>query len=288
MRKFVVVAMAMMLIGILAACSQNDEDNEEQEEQVTSVETAEATTGDLVVEKSLYGRTEPGSTTPVMVQSPGEVAALEVENGDMVEEDDHLTTVKTSAGNQTIYASADGEIAQLTTEEGGMASSEEPLMVIADFDTMTVNLTVAAETLDLLETGDTYPVMIDDEEYEAEMTSVSSMPDDTGLYPIEAEVSNEDDNILPGVVAAVNVPEKRVEDTILLPTEAVVTEGGETFVYAVEDNQAVKKTVTIQETQSDETAVKGDVKEGDQVVINGLLTLSDGMEVNVTEEGDHS
>lgn len=275
MRKIVLSLAAIMLIGILAACNQDDEENEEQEEQATAVETTEATKEDLAIEKSIYGRTEPDSTTPVMVQSPGEITQLEVENGDMVEEDDHLATIQTSAGNQTIYAQTAGEITNLTAEENGMVSNEEPLMVIADFDSMTVTMTVAAETLDLVETGDTYPVMIDEQEYEAEITSVSTMPDDTGLYPIEATVENDDEAILSGMVTVMNVPENRVEDSLILPTEAVVSESGETFVYVVEDNQAVQKNVTIQESQSQETAVEGDIQEGDQVVVNGLLNLSE-------------
>ncbi|HLR61504.1 MAG TPA: efflux RND transporter periplasmic adaptor subunit [Lentibacillus sp.] len=289
MRKLFLTAAAILLISVLAACSQNEDDNAEQEEQATAVETAEATNGDLVIEKSLYGRTEPSSTTPVAVQSAGEITELEVENGDTVEEDDHLATIQTAAGNKNIYAREAGEIAQLTAEEGSMASPDSgPLMVIADFDPMTINLTVAAETLDLLKTGDTYPVMIDDQEYEAEVISVGTMPDDTGLYPVEAEIGNEEGNIKTGVVASMNVPENRVKDSIILPTEAVVTESGESFVYVVKDNQAVKTNVTIKESQSEKTAVEGDVAEGDQVVVNGLLTLSDGKEVNVIEEGDNS
>ncbi|GGJ91632.1 hypothetical protein GCM10007063_12800 [Lentibacillus kapialis] len=289
MRKFFLTAAAIVLISMLAACSQNEDDNEEQEEQPTAVETAKAASGDLVIKKSLYGRTEPGSTTPVTLQSAGEITELKVENGDTVEEDEHLATVKTAAGSQHINASKAGEIAQLTAEEGAMASPDSgPLMIIADFDPLTINLTVAAETLDLLGTGDTYPVTIDDQEYEAEITSVASMPNDTGLYPVEADISNGDGHITTGTVANLQVPENRVKDTMILPTEAIVTESGETFVYVVKDNQAVKTNVTIQESQSEETAVKGDVAEGDQVVVNGLLTLSDGMEVNVIEGEDKS
>ncbi|SFB26970.1 RND family efflux transporter, MFP subunit [Lentibacillus halodurans] len=290
MRKLFLSIAALMLIGILAACNQDEESNDEQEEQVVSVEIEEVTAGDLVIEKSLYGRTEPDSTTPVMVQNPGEVTELEVENGDTVEEDDHLATIQTAAGNQNIYASTAGDITKLTADEDAMVSNEEPLMVIADFNPMTLTFSVVTETLDLLETGDTYPVTMNGQEYEAEITAISTMPDDTGLYPVEATVDNEDDNILSGAIAVMDIPENRIEDTVLLPTEAVVTENDETFVYVVEDNQAVRKDITIQETQSEETAVEGDVQEGDQVVVNGLLTLSEGMNVNVVQgqEEDNS
>ncbi|MFD1363291.1 efflux RND transporter periplasmic adaptor subunit [Lentibacillus salinarum] len=288
MRKIGLSIAVIILLGILAACSEETEDNDDQEEQAIAVETAEVVKDDLVIEKSLYGRTEPDKTTPVMVQSPGEVTELEVENGDTVEEDDHLATIQGAAGNQTIYAQTDGEIANLTVEEEEMASDSDPLMVIADFDTMTLTFTVTAGQQNQLETDDTYTAVIDDQEYDVDITSISQMPDDTGLYPVEASVDNDDGDILSGMIAKLIVPEKKVDDSLILPTEAVVTESGETFVYVVEDNKAVKKDVTIQESQSVSTAVEGDIQESDQVVVNGLLTLSDGMNVNVVQEEDKS
>lgn len=288
MRKFMLMTAAILLISLLAACNQEEANDDEQEEQETAVETGEVTKDNLVIEKSLYGRTQPDSSTPVMAPGPGEVTELEVENGDTVEEDDHLATVRTAAGSQRVTAAASGEIASLNVEEDAMASESDPMMVIADFSSMTINLTVSSDALNLFATGDTHTAVIDDAEYEAEITSVGSMPDDTGLYPVEATVENTDDAIISGMVAVVNVPEHRVEDTLIVPTEAVVTESGESFVYVVEDNQAVQKSITVQASQSAQTAVKGDIQEGDQVVVNGLLTLSDGMNVTVAEEEDNS
>ncbi len=169
-----------------------------------------------------------------------------------------------------------------------MASGSDPLMVIADFDPMLMTASVTDSTRGLLETEEIYTVTINDKDYDAELTSLGTMPDDTGLYPVEAEIAQDEGKILTGMTAVMNVPEKRVNDAIIVPTEAVVTESGETFVYVVKDEKAVKTNVTIKETQSDETAVKGDVQKGDQVVVNGLLTLSDGMTVEVSEEGDNS
>ncbi|GAB4073171.1 hypothetical protein GCM10028778_07620 [Barrientosiimonas marina] len=289
MRKISVSIAVVLLIGILAACSQDAEDDDkDQEDQVTSVETAKVTADDLVINQSLYGRTKPDKTTPVMVQSPGEVTELNVADGDMVEEDDHLATIKSQAGEQTINARTDGEITNLNVQENDMASQEKPLMVIADFDPMTLSYTVTADEQQDLGTDDTYTAVIDGTEYDAAITSVGSMPDDTGLYPVKASVDNADGNILAGMISKLIVPKKKVSDSLIVPTEAVVTESGETFVYVVEDDKAVKKDVTVKESQSKKSAVKGDVKEGDQVVVNGLLTLSDGADVDVVQEGGNS
>ncbi|WP_164667612.1 efflux RND transporter periplasmic adaptor subunit [Virgibacillus doumboii] len=287
MRKLLLMLAAIALVSVLAACNQNEESSgDNQEETATPVETVKAEKGNLVIEKQLYGRTAPASTTPITLQNPGEITELEVENGEMVEEDDLIATIQTARGNQNIYASTDGEIAQLNGQEGAMASNSEPLAVIADFNDMKLNFTVTADTLDLFEKEDTFTATIDDKKYDAEITSISTMPNDTGLYPVEATVENKDDAILAGMVAIMNVPENRIKDTIILPTEAIVEESSETFVYVIEDNKAVKKTVTVKETQSAESAIEGEVKAGDQVVTNGQLTLSDESLVNVVEKGN--
>ncbi|HLR09277.1 MAG TPA: efflux RND transporter periplasmic adaptor subunit [Bacillota bacterium] len=287
MKKMMLATIALMFMILLVACGEaNSADDDEQQDRSIPVETVEAEKGDLVVEKSIYARTAPSATTPVMVEQPSEIDSLEVTNGDRVEKDDLLATIATPSGRTNIYANQAGEIANLNVEEGSIATTEEPLAVIADLDTLKLEFTVTAKTRKLLTKDEKYPVQIAGEEYEAKIISIDTMPDDTGLYPVEATVENADEDILPGMVAVLKVPEKRVKDAILVPTETIVEEGDEAFVYVVEDNQAKKTDVTIGETQSDQTSIEGDIAEGDTVVVNGQLTLSDGEQVNIVKEGD--
>ncbi|MEC5424513.1 efflux RND transporter periplasmic adaptor subunit [Virgibacillus sp. C22-A2] len=280
MKKIVLSVAAVLLIGLLAACNEDDT-NEEKTERVTSVETVKVIVGDLVIEKSVYGRTSPMSTTPVMVQMPGEIDVLEVENGDKVEEDDLIATIATPAGKQNIRASRDGEITSLEAAEGDMISDSEPLAVIANMDSVKVTFSVTSDVRSLFKKEDKLTIVLADEDYDAEITSISTMPDDTGLYPVEATVENKEGTILPGMVGTMYVAEKRITEAIIIPTAAVVEENDETFVYVIQDEQAVKTTITIKDTQSDETAAEGDIQAGDQVVVSGQLTLSDGDQVNV-------
>src|SRR5699024_1970665 len=101
MRKKALKVIAICMIGLLVACS-NDNADEENNESIIPVETIKAQEDEIVVNKALNGRTAPNRTTPVMVETPGEVEELNVENGDQVEEDDVLATLKTPAGNQEI------------------------------------------------------------------------------------------------------------------------------------------------------------------------------------------
>ncbi|WP_404330024.1 efflux RND transporter periplasmic adaptor subunit [Mesobacillus maritimus] len=285
MKKILLSAAAIFLLSSVAACSQTESEGEtgDVEERVAAVEVAKAVEGDLTLERSIFGRTAPNSTTPILLQSPGEVDSLEVENGEQVEEDDIIAKVSTPMGKQNIRAPKDGEVANLKAAEGDSVSNEEPFTLIADLATIKLNFTVTADVHKLIAVDKKMTVTIENEQYEATITSVSTMPDDTGLYPVEAKVDNEDRAILPGMVAKLSVPEQQIKDAIIVPTAAINEEDDESFVYVVKDNQAIKQAITVVETQSAETAIEGDIQIGDSVIVTGQLTLSDGVQVNVVK-----
>lgn len=284
MKKILLGIAAILLVTLLAACSEDEEkDTKKEEARVTPVETEKAVKEDFTIEKSVYGRTSPGSTTPIMLQTPGEIDTLEVENGDKVKEDDLIATIETPAGKQNIRAPKDGEIAQLKAAEGDMASVEDPLALVVKTEEMKLEFFVTSGVQSLFSKDDKRKAMINDKKYEVTIDSIGTMPDDTGLYPIEAMVKNEDNKILSGMVAVLTVPEKKLKDVIIIPTAAIVEENDESFVYVVKEDKAKKINVEIKETQSDITAIKSDVKADDQVVVSGQMTLSDGVQVDVVK-----
>lgn len=286
MTKNVLKIMAICLIGLLVACS-NDDTDEDNKASIIPVETITAQEDEIVMNRTLNGRTAPNRTTPVIVEVPGEIEALNVENGDKVEEDDVLATLKTPAGNQDIKAPKSGEVAELELDEEDVATDSEPFAVIIDMEKMKVNYDVTSNVRSLLEKDMTLDTVVNDETYETTITSIGSIPGETGLYPVKGVVDNVDDQLIPGLVVKTSVPEMRIKDAIVVPTEAIIEESDGAFVYLVEDNVAVKTEITIKESQSDVTAIEGDVKVDDEIVINGQLTLSDGREVEVVEKEEN-
>ncbi|MDY0409460.1 efflux RND transporter periplasmic adaptor subunit [Virgibacillus soli] len=282
--KRILLLMMILLVTFLAACSDDDQTSNVAKERVTAVETMKATKGDLKVAQSTFGRTEASRTTPIMLQTPGEVADVQVKEGDHVKKDDTLFTLKTPAGNQTIKATKDGEIISLKAKEADMVSNEEPAIIIADTDTMQINFAVTGKMRQHFKVDRKFTTYYEDEKYEATITSVGHMPNDQGLYPIEATVKNDKGHLLTGSLVEIDIPVKKVSDAIIVPTAAIVEEDDEAFVYVVNDGTVEKVNVTIKETQSDQTAIEGKVKKGDQVVVTGQLTLSDKSKVNVVKE----
>lgn len=285
MRKILRRSMTViLLVGVLAACNDNDQETEKKtENQQTSVETEAVVKDDFMIEKTVYGRISPSSTTPVTLESPGEIDTLKVDDGDEVKEDDLIAILKTPAGKQNIRAPKDGDITSLDAAVGDTVSDDDPLAVIADMDKLKLEFSVTSGVQSLFSKDDTLDATVDDQKLEAKITSIDSMPDDTGLYPVKATAKNEDKNVLPGMIATMQVPENRVKDAIIVPTAAIVEEDEESFVFVIKDDKAEKIDVEIEETQSNKTAIKGDVKADDQVVVDGQMTLNDGDAVNVVK-----
>lgn len=283
MKRFMFVLMFCLLV-VLAACSNDDTTNVEQEERVVAVETAEVKEEDFILERVLYGRAIPNQIAPIILPLAGELTELDVSNGETVEEGDRIAVFSTAQGNTTVTAPADGKITGLQASEGDMVSNEEPFATVADTDVMIVEFAVTAELQQILTKDETYTVEVANEEFPATVTQIDFTPDDSGLYPVQATVKNEENIILPGMVARITIPEQVIEDTFLVPTQAVVHENDEDFIYVVTNDKAEKRIITVLETGSDTSAIEGEIEAGEEVVITGQLTLSDGDQVDVKEE----
>ncbi|GAB2538457.1 efflux RND transporter periplasmic adaptor subunit [Gracilibacillus alcaliphilus] len=283
--KRLFVLFAMIAIA-LVACS-NESENESEAEVVIPVETDEVTKGDLVVDRVFFGRTMPDQTTPIMPPGAAEVEELHVQNGDQVEEGDDLITLTTPQGEITIEAPGDGTVSQLAASEGSMVSDQEPIAMIIDLDQLTIQLQSPDTQLDLFKVGEEVNVSLtnqDDEAGKAEIISIDNMAGETGLFMVELTFDNTETDHRAGVVTKVTIKENVQQDTLLIPTAALTEENEETFVYIVDDDTAKRVDVTVKETQSEQTAVEADLSEGDQVIVSGQLTLTDGNEINVVGE----
>ncbi|ENH96574.1 hypothetical protein J416_10091 [Gracilibacillus halophilus YIM-C55.5] len=283
MKKWII--MLMLTVLTLSACSSNNAEEGEEEERVATVEVTEVTKGDLQETRNFYARTMPNQTTPVIPQAAGEVDELEVENGEQVEEDDTLATIQTQRGNIDIDAPSDGVVSQLNAQAGSMVSTQDPLLVILDLDQLTIQLQVPDTQLSFFEEDETMTLSIDGNDHEATIEYIADATNDAGLFPVELSYDNQDTDYKAGITASVSVNETVAEDTLLVPTSAIIEENNEAYVFVTNDSQAKRVDVTIQAQQSETTAIEtDDMAEGDQVITDGHLTITDNSDIQVAEE----
>ncbi|MFP3938722.1 MAG: efflux RND transporter periplasmic adaptor subunit [Thermoanaerobaculia bacterium] len=109
---------------------------------------------------------------------------------------------------------------------------------------------------------------------------------ETRTVRIEAEVPNPDGRLSPGQFVEVEIELERRADAVVIPEEAVVPRGGENFVFAVVDDTAKLRSVTLGERAPGRVEVLSGVEAGEQVVVAGQQRIQDGAAVRTTERLD--
>jgi HlyD family secretion protein len=96
-------------------------------------------------------------------------------------------------------------------------------------------------------------------------------------FKVTVELTDADEQVKPGMTAAVNVIVEEINDTILVPNRAVRLVDGERVVYVLVEGEPVKKEIRLGASSDTMSVVLvGDVKEGDLVVLNPPVEFGPG------------
>ena len=103
------------------------------------------------------------------------------------------------------------------------------------------------------------------------------------LYNLELLIPNQDDRILPGMFARVEIIKETIEDAIVIPLYAVITQQDDKFVYVEKNGRAEKRNVELGLLSNWEIQVTKGLEPEDHLIIVGHRVLDDGQKVEVIE-----
>ncbi len=107
----------------------------------------------------------------------------------------------------------------------------------------------------------------------------------TSSVTLRAVFPNPDKVLLPGMFVRAEVAQGRLDNGFLIPQKAVQrAPSGDAFVYIVgQENKVARRSVTLDRAIEQDWLVKSGLKNGDKVIVAGLLKVRDGVPV-VPEE----
>jgi HlyD family secretion protein len=120
----------------------------------------------------------------------------------------------------------------------------------------------ATITLDAV-SGVTYPGKV------TEVAKVAEVVQGVANFKVTAQLTQPDENVLPGMTAAVNIIVDNLENVLLLPNRAVRLEDGKRIVYVLRNGKPEKVNVTIgvsSDTYSE--IIDSGLKLGDLIIVN--------------------
>ncbi len=110
----------------------------------------------------------------------------------------------------------------------------------------------------------------------------NAVTNNTGTIELRATYPNADMSLVPGQLVDVTVALAEIPNATLVPRDAVNTGPDGQFVYTVKDDTAQQVPVKILFDDSVNDAVSGNLKKGDQVIVDGQLRVIPGAKVSIT------
>lgn len=101
---------------------------------------------------------------------------------------------------------------------------------------------------------------------------------------VRARLPNPGARLKPGMFARVTLVLARRENALLVPEQAIVPRGHETYVFRIAEGKAVQARVELGLRRPGEVEIRNGLSAGDTIVVDGQLRLQDGVAVAVQPE----
>jgi membrane fusion protein, multidrug efflux system len=191
-----------------------------------------------------------------------------------------------------IRAQISGRISQASVKVGNFARSADliPIATINQIAPIYVTFIVSQRNLpdirvSMAEGEAVVEAVIPGESRSAmgRVTMIENAVDQTtGMATVRATMPNDDELLWPGTLVTARVT-LRTEEAIVVPAIAVQGSQQGNFVYVVKDNVATVTPVKVARSLGSESVIESGLKEGDVVVTDGHLLLTDKARVAVRE-----
>ena len=84
-------------------------------------------------------------------------------------------------------------------------------------------------------------------------------------FPIEIEVDNKGEALLPDMVARIKIPSGPAKRRVLIPLSAVATEGDAAYVYRIQANRVTRQVVVLGAPSGDKVEIVSGLASGDRI-----------------------
>jgi len=192
----------------------------------------------------------------------------------------------------TIAAPMDGRVGTVMLKVGNTAKSNDTqIMTLNQFKPIYVSFSVAQRELpgirSAMAAGDVaVSVQVPNDPggpIKGKVTFIDNAIDiATGTIALKATFPNDDERLWPGQFVNVQMTVRVEPDAIVAPAAAVQNGQNGSYVFVVKpDNTAEVRPVVISRTIDNETVFAKGLAEGDRVVIDGQLRLTNGTRVDI-------
>ena len=187
--------------------------------------------------------------------------------------------------NSVIVSPLTGVIATRAVDPGELVAAGTPAFVVIDVSSVTAETSVDEGVVQKVRPGG--HVQVSAESTGAEpipgiVDTVSPAADPrTQGYTVKIRITNPGDTLRPGMLARVSIPVESRKSVLVVPNQALVTDGGVQYLYLVEGGVVKRSAVQTGIADDAVTEITSGISEGAQVITEGQSFLNDGERVTI-------
>jgi membrane fusion protein (multidrug efflux system) len=197
----------------------------------------------------------------------------------------NYTRTKELLSYLVVRAPFDGVITARNVSPGAYVSpgdktTNKPMLSLQERDKLRLTMNVAENYTGYIHMGDTVNFQVSSlpgREFKARVSRMAGGINlETRTEQIEMDVDNRDHQLLPQMYADIRLPIKGDNQDFIIPRTALVMSDEQIFVIKSEAGRAVRVGVTKTLDNAKNVAVRGPLKEGDQLIMNATSEIRDG------------
>ena len=196
-----------------------------------------------------------------------------------------LDEIRDELERTRIRAPFAGIVTRKLVEAGNFVRTGDAVLELVQIDPIRVMIPVPEAAIRRVRPGLKVTLTFDalgNQRFEGQVEAVIPQGDRLArTFPVKVLLPNPDQHILPGMTARISVPLGERSRATAVSRDALVQSGGRTLVYAVRGGMAVPVPVTTMGTDGTLVQVKGELREGEKVIVRGNERLRPGQPVIV-------
>jgi len=192
--------------------------------------------------------------------------------------------IKAQLAKTTVRAPFSGKIGLRSVSEGEYLTPTTVVANLLSINPVKILFSVPEKYSSQINVGQglTFTVSGSNTKYKAEIYAIEPGVDAaTRTIQIRAIAENPEERLFPGAFARVELPLDRIENAVLVPTEAVVPIQNGKQVYKLENGIAKATPVEAENRTRQHVLITSGIALGDTVLVSGIMSLKDGMPVRV-------
>lgn len=201
--------------------------------------------------------------------------------------DNQISQIRKQLADNQIKAPISGQIVEKRVSAGEFVNPGTVLGKIVDVSRLKVDVKVSEADAYKVKVGQTVAVTTDlypGQQFKGQVVFASQQGDAAHNYQIQIELPNSSAHPLKaGTFVYADFVQNSQHTALLIPRTALAESMKNPYVYVVENEKAVSRKITVGKESGADIEVIDGLKEGEQVIVNGQINITNGTAVQIVK-----